>query len=599
MIPEQKPESNSRKFWRIVLGTMVGFFFSSILVSILSLFFFIAILAGVSSGSNTAVIEKNSVLKITLDCNITERTEDNPFEGLDLGAYSQTSIGLNDIIKSLKAAATDDRISGVCLNVAGVNAAPATIEEIRNAIIEFKKSGKFVYGFSEIYAQNGYYLSTAADKVFIGRHGELEYKGMAMQLMFYKGLLDKLGVEMQVVRHGQFKSAVEPYILDKMSDANRLQMDKLCGSLWLTMTENISKARSISVDSLNYFADNLIPNSAEQALECHFVDGILFPSEFEDTLRNLVGIENGKDIHYVSLSTYAKNCTLNEKQKENKIAVVYAVGEIIDGKGNENVIGDKTLCKDIRDAYTNDEVKAIVLRVNSPGGSALASENIWHEIELAKQAGKVVVTSMGDYAASGGYYISCNSDAIVAEPNTLTGSIGVFGLIPNVQGLLKNKIGITTDVVKSNAHSDCFTGMRKLDPIEYARLQANVEECYATFIGHVAKGRNMTVEAVDEIGQGRVWVGRDALELGLVDKLGHIDDAIALASKLAKLSDYSIVYYPKQKNWMEKLVEKSDENKVRLLQSELGDLYEPYAVLKNVMNAKGVQARIPMEIIFD
>ena len=598
MAYETKQESGAKKFWRIVFGTMVGLFFSSIIVSFLSIFFMIGIVAAVSSGTSSTVIDKNTVLKIKLDCDITERTADNPFESMNLGAYSNSSIGLNDILKALKAAATDDRISGIYLNVYDVPAAFATVEEIRNAIIKFRESGKFVYAYCEGYSQRGYYLATAADKVFLHEKGEMDFRGLAMQIMFYKGLLDKLGVEMQVIRHGQFKSAVEPYILDKMSEANRLQMETLCNSLWETMSENLAEARGMDIDSLNYFADNLIPLNAQDALNHGFVDGILYSRDFEDTLRNLMNIEADKDINSISLSEYAKNCPAEKVKGSDKIAVLYAVGEIKDGKGSDEVIGSETLCKAIRDAYQDKDVKAIVLRVNSPGGSALASEIIWREIEAAKAAGKIVVTSMGDYAASGGYYISCNSDLIFAEPNTLTGSIGVFGMLPNVQNFLKNKLGITVDVVKSNAHADSYTGMRKLDAVETAKLQATVEECYATFTGRVAAGRKMTVEAVDEIGQGRVWTGKDALRLGLVDKLGHIDDALAAAAKMAKLTDYSVITYPKQKSWFENIFD-TDDKSAQILQRELGDLYEPYAALRNIVEAKGIQARMPMELIIE
>ena len=598
MAYETKQESGAKKFWRIVFGTMVGLFFSSIIVSFLSIFFMIGIVAAVSSGTSSTVIDKNTVLKIKLDCDITERTADNPFESMNLGAYSNSSIGLNDILKALKAAATDDRISGIYLNVYDVPAAFATVEEIRNAIIKFRESGKFVYAYCEGYSQRGYYLATAADKVFLHEKGEMDFRGLAMQIMFYKGLLDKLGVEMQVIRHGQFKSAVEPYILDKMSEANRLQMETLCNSLWETMSENLAEARGMDIDSLNYFADNLIPLNAQDALNHGFVDGILYSRDFEDTLRNLMNIEADKDINSISLSEYAKNCPAEKVKGNDKIAVLYAVGEIKDGKGSDEVIGSETLCKAIRDAYQDKDVKAIVLRVNSPGGSALASEIIWREIEAAKAAGKIVVTSMGDYAASGGYYISCNSDLIFAEPNTLTGSIGVFGMLPNVQNFLKNKLGITVDVVKSNAHADSYTGMRKLDAVETAKLQATVEECYATFTGRVAAGRKMTVEAVDEIGQGRVWTGKDALRLGLVDKLGHIDDALAAAAKMAKLTDYSVITYPKQKSWFENIFD-TDDKSAQILQRELGDLYEPYAALRNIVEAKGIQARMPMELIIE
>lgn len=598
---EMQQESGRKKFWRIVLGTIVGLLISEVIVSILGLIFLAGIIAGVSS--KTPAVDDNSILKIKLDKVVSERSSTDPFDDFNMGNYynSTSSIGLDDILKALKAAATDSKIKGIYLNLSSVAASPASLEEIRHALLTFKESGKFIYAYSEGYTQGAYYLASTADKIFLHKYGEMDFKGLSFEIMFYKGLLDKLGVEMQVIRHGQFKSAVEPYMLDKMSAANRKQMETLANSIWGTMLDDISASRGITVDSLNYFADQLIPANASEALAHRFVDGLVYASDFEDTLKHLVGLKDKEDLHFVSLSAYAKDAAPLYESKNNadKIAIVYAVGEIIDGKGNDETIGSVTLCQDIRDAYEDDDVKAIVLRVNSPGGSALASEVIWHEIELAKAAGKIVVTSMGDYAASGGYYISCNSDAIVAEPNTLTGSIGVFGLLPNIQNFLKNKLGVTTDVAKTNAHSDYATLTKPLDATERARIQAMVEETYALFTSRVAAGRGLPVDNVDSIGQGRVWAGSDALEIGLVDRLGHLDDAVQLAAEMAKLSSYSVAYYPKKTEWFEKFFNMNDDedSHVRMLKAELGDLYEPYAALRKVMNAKGTQARLPFELI--
>ncbi|MEG1556388.1 MAG: signal peptide peptidase SppA [Bacteroidales bacterium] len=552
-----KRESGTKKFWRIVLGTMVGFFLSSFIVSILSFFMMLGIIASFSS-MDKAIVKDNSILQLNLQNEIKERAIENPFEGLaGLEDYYGVT-GLNDILKCIKSAAIDPRIKGICLHTSRLIAAPATVKEIRDALVEFKKSGKFVYAYSDVYAQNGYYLSSVADQLALNKKGDLEFKGIAMQVLFYKGLLDKLDVDVQVVRHGQFKSAVEPYIMDKMSAANREQMTLLSNALWKVITHDIATSRKISIDSLNLIADHLLCSNATNALDLKLVDKLCYKSEFDADLKKKIGVDNNAKLNLITINEYKNAAKILNSESSNKIALVYAVGQIVDGKGSEEVIGSETLSKEIRKAYENKDVKAIVLRVNSPGGSALASEVIWNEIELEKKAGNIVVTSMGDYAASGGYYISCNSDYIVAEPNTLTGSIGVFGMIPSIQDMLKNKLGITVDVVKTNPHADWMTGLRKLDEVELKTLQASVEEVYETFTHRVAVGRKMDISKVDEIGQGRVWAGSDALELKLIDKLGSIDDAVAKAAELAKISDYQVVYYPRQKDWLTKLLNPKD-----------------------------------------
>ncbi len=594
-----KYESSSKKFWRIVFGTMVGVLISSILISILSLFFMIGIFAVFSSSEKVSTIKENSVLKINFKYPITERTKSNPFEEMGLSDFSTSGIGLNDILKCIEHASNDPKIKGIYLNLTHISASPATTEEIRNAILNFKKSGKFVYAYSEVYTQKAYYVATAADKIFMNQKGEMEFKGIAMQVMFYKGLLEKLDIDMQIIRHGQFKSAVEPFILDKMSAANREQMTMLSQSLWNAMVTNISQARDIEVTTLNDYANQLLPADADDAVAKGFIDCTLYFQSFEDSLRSNLAIADDEKINYISLLEYNKSFKVESSKSKNKIAVIYAVGEIIDGKGNEETIGSETLCKEIKRAYLDKNVKAIVLRVNSPGGSALASEIIWYELEKAKEAGKVLVTSMGDYAASGGYYISCNSDAIVAAPNTLTGSIGVFGMLPNVQNFLKNKLGITVDVVKSNEHADYYTGMRKLDEVEHKKILLSIEKIYETFTQRVAEGRNMDVEKVNEIGQGRVWTGEHALENGLVDQLGSIEDAILLAANLANVENYQLVYYPKQKDWITKLLNKNDDVLMKQLQNELGYFYPSYEMLKQVSHLQGIQARLPMTFIIE
>ena len=588
-----KPETRSRKFWRVVFGSMLGFFFSMILVSILYMVMLISMIGTLASASKeTTTIKNNSVLQLNLNQSVAERVIETPFDKFN--TYN-AQIGLNDILACIKNAATDPKIKGIYLNSATVGASPASVKEIHDALVEFKKYGKFIYAYSDVLAQNGYYLASVADKIILNPAGSLDFKGYAFQVMFYKGLIDKLDVDVQILRHGQSKSAVEPYMLDKMSEANREQLTVLSNSLWKVFVDDISAARKIPADSLNAIAENLLCATPEDALRLKMVDQLGYPGDMEKLLKSKLNVGEDDDINFVSISKYKKSIIENTKAAA-KIAVVYAVGEISDGKGdNSRGIYSESFIKEFKKAYKDNDVKAIVLRINSPGGSALASENIWREIENAKKAGKIVVTSMGDYAASGGYYIACNSNYIIAQPNTLTGSIGVFGMIPSFQNLLKNKLGITVDVVKTNQHADYGTGLRPLDGTEMATIQNSIEQIYSTFTKRVADGRKMTVAQVDSIGQGRVWAGVDALNLGLVDKLGNIDDAIAKAAELAKISNYSIVYYPKQKDWFTLLFSNDDELEAAL-KTKLGSLYFTYEGIDHVLNQKGIQARIPMEI---
>lgn len=591
---QNKPETRTRKFWRVVFGSMLGFFFSTILVSILYFAMMVGMIASLSSAAEeTKTIKDNSILKIDLSMPISERSIATPFDGM---SNYNTPTGLNDILASLKAAANDPKIKGIFLCAPEVSASPATMKEIHDALVNFKKSGKFIYAYSDSYGQNGYYLATTADKIVMNPTGNLLLKGYAFQIMFYKGLLDKLDVDVQVIRHGQFKSAVEPYILDKMSEANNKQMTVLVNSLWSSLSKDIATSRGISVERLNQIVDNLSCFSPDSALRMKLIDQLAYSGDMERMLKNKVAMGENEKLNFVTISNYVKSIK-NDSKASDKIAVVYAVGEIRDGKGdNDAGIFSDSFIKEFRKAYKNKDVKAIVLRVNSPGGSAMASENIWREIALAKKAGKIVVTSMGDYAASGGYYISCNSDYIFAQPNTLTGSIGVFGMIPSLQKALQNKLGVTIDGVKSNQHSDFMTGFRAMDESELAVMQNMVEQTYGLFTKRVADGRKMKVAEVDSIGQGRVWAGKDAIAIGLVDKLGSLDDAIAKAAQLAKVSNYKLVYYPQQKSFFEKLFTAKDDEVEMAMKSKLGDLYFMYQGLNQVLSREGVQARMPMEI---
>lgn len=595
----KKKETGARKFWRIVFGTMVGFFFSCIIVSILSMFMFAAMIASMGS-STTVSVKDNSILKLDLQKNIQEQAEENPFDmfGDEFSQYYQSSIGLDDILACIKSAAKDPKIKGIYINSESVGAAPATLKEIHDALMEFKASGKFIYAYADSYAQGGYYLSSVADKVTMSTTGLIQFKGLAMQVMFYKGLIDKLDVDVQVIRHGKFKSAVEPYLTDKMSDANREQMTLLASTLWNTMVDDIAASRKLSTEDVNNIADGMFIGTAAKAVESKLIDKACYKSDVVQDLKKLVNVEDDKDLHITTLAEYTKALKAENNTAKDEIAIIYAVGEIRGGKSGNDIMGSETMVKLIKEAYTSDNVKAIVLRVNSPGGDGTASDIIWHEIEQAKKAGKIVVTSMGDYAASGGYYISCNSNYIIAQPNTLTGSIGVFGLVPSFQRALKNKLGVTVDGVSTNKHSDAGGTMRPMNAEELAVYQEFIDDFYGVFTQRVADGRGMEQSAVDEIGQGRVWAGADALKIGLVDALGNIDDAVAKAAELAKLENYKISYYPKKKDFWTKLMEKSsnDNNVQAFIKQELGDQYYIYQGLNQIKRAEGVQAMMPMQI---
>ena len=596
-----KPETRSRKFWRVVLGSMVGFVLASIITSILGILMMLAMVATMqktasSALSSTVNVKDNSVLMLDLSASISERAVEMPFS---FGDYMQEGLGLDNILAAINAAAGDPKIKGIYLKSKTVSASPASTKAIRDALMEFKKSGKFIYAYSDLYTQNGYYMATAADKILLNPCGDLSFRGYAFQLMFYKNLIDKMDIDVQIFRHGQFKSAVEPYFLDKMSEANREQLSTLANSLWTVLVQDVAKARKLSVDQLNNIADSLLCSSPQEALSLKLVDKLAYPDEAEKMIKTKLNLGDKDKVNYVSVSQYAK--TVSQKANNpHKVAVMYAYGNISDGKGDsERGIYSETFIKEFRKVYKNDDVKAIVLRVNSPGGSALASENIWHEIELAKKAGKKVVVSMGDYAASGGYYISCNADYIFAEPNTITGSIGVFGMVPSLQKFMKNKLGVTTDEVGSNKHSVPGGLYRPMDELESQKLQASIEDIYATFTKRVADGRHLDIAFVDSIGQGRVWAGSDALQLGLVDAMGNINDAVTKAAELASLDKYDITYYPAQKDWISLLFNMKDDEVDAALRQKMGQFYYLYDGVQQVLYNSGVQARMPMIITIE
>lgn len=604
-----------KTFFGSFLGALVGVLITGI---ICTLIFAGVVVSGFKSAfsfseERSAKVKPNSVLLLKFNEAVKERTIKNPLDELGFGSFGkQGGIGLDEILKSIKNAETDTAIKGIFLDLnTEIMASSATTEEIRNALLNFKSSKKFIYAYSEGYTQKAYYLATVADKIYLHPEGDMSFKGLSAQVMYYKNMLTKLDVDMQVFRHGKFKSAVEPFLLDKMSPANRLQMETLLNSIWKQMLAGISKQRGIPEEELQKMADNLSVAYPTDAQAMKLVDELKYKDEFLDMLKAKLNVKEKDKVNYISIGKYAESLDDNKKfdfgkddgeektSSKDKLAIIYCVGAIESGKGDEETIGSETIAKAIKDARTDSSIKAIVLRVNSPGGSALASDVIWREVVLAKKS-KPVVVSMGDVAASGGYYISCAADRIFAQPNTITGSIGVFGLMPNAQRLFSNKLGIYIDTANTAAHSDMGTPYRPVTAMEGEFIQKSVEKVYDTFTKKVAEGRGMTQADVDSIGQGRVWSGVDALRIKLVDELGGITDAIKFTAKKANLKEdeYEIVSYPKQKDALANLIKgKKEEEEVKTLQQHLGVFYNHIKAAQSLIKMKGVQARLPFELI--
>jgi protease IV len=587
-----------KTFFASLLGTLVGIVVAAFLVIII-------IIGMVTSALSSRATEKpffskkNTVLHIKLDHEIAERGKRNPLGDLDLSPFAiRSQVGLDEILECFEKAKADSNIKGIYLELTDVDAAMATIEEIRNGLLDFKSAGKFIISYSEIYSQKAYYLASVADEIFLNPQGGLEWKGLSAQVMFYKGALDKLQIDAQVFKQGKFKSAIEPFDLDKMSPENRAQTMKYIGSIWNHMLEGIAKARKVSVQDLNRFADDLSLETPEAALDEKMVDGLKYEDEVIAMLINKLGVAKEKDITFAELKDYVRAPDRKKgPDTKDKIAVVYAVGDIQSGEGDDETIGSDRIAEAIREARMDSTVKAIVLRVNSPGGSALASDVMWREVALAKKA-KPVIVSMGDYAASGGYYIACAADAIIAQPTTITGSIGVFGVLPNAQGFFNNKLGITVDTVNTNKHSDMGSLFRPVKSEEQAVVQRGIEKVYHTFKSRVAEGRKLTIQQVDDIGQGRVWSGVDAKSIGLVDELGGINTALKLAAKKAKIDEYHILSLPKEKDPFKSLFgDVSADAREQVMREQLGMHYDHFRHMKDLMNIRGVQARMPYDVI--
>jgi protease-4 len=585
-----------REFFKYVFATIVGFVISIVLVII----FCFVILAGIIStiGKDKQVeTTANSVLFLNLDQAILERTPNNKFENLPfLGSMSGKSIGFNDLIKALKKAKTDDNIKCIYLNVSAPMAGKATLKEVRDALLDFRKSKKTVLAYSELYNQDAYYLASAADKVYLNPQGSMEFKGFSSELMFFKGALEKLGVEAQIIRVGNYKSAVEPFINEKMSDFNRQQVSAYVGGLYDVFLSAVADSRKISKDSLYAYANNYKIQLADDALTYKMVDGLRYKDEVIEELKKLSGRAGKKTLNTISINDYAENVSSGDFSATDKIAVIYANGDIIGGEGSDESIGSERISREIRKARQDSSIKGIVLRINSGGGSALASDVMWREVELSKKV-KPVIASFGDVAASGGYYMGVAADSIFVQPNTITGSIGVFGIIPNFQNLLNNKLGITFDNVKTGKYADIMSTYRPLTPAERTLIQSDINHVYDTFLTRVASGRNKTKAGVDSIAGGRVWVGTDAVKNGLADRLGNFQDAINAAAKKAGVKDFRVVEYPDKIAPLNQFLSNT-EDKVRVYfaKEELGDNYLIYQQIKKAVLNSGLQARLPYEI---
>ncbi|HLP51498.1 MAG TPA: signal peptide peptidase SppA [Chitinophagales bacterium] len=590
-----------KQFFKFTLATIFGLF----LFCLLGFFLILGIAA--SAGSETkATVAANSVLKLDLNYDIPEKTNDNPFAGMSAfnPKFSKKAIGLTEIRECIAKAKTDDNIKGIYLDLGLNDNGLATLEVIRQSLADFRKSGKFVYAYGEVLTQKSYYLATAADQIYMNPNGGMELKGFGREIMYYKGLFDKLGIEVQDFHCGAFKSAIEPFVRTDMSEPNRQQLLNIYGDVYRQFIVNVAKERKLDTAEVNNIVNNLLAETPAKDKELKLIDDALYYDQVVDKLKEKVGIDKKKDLEFVELAKYA---TTIEKNLEsgNKIAVVYAEGEIVDGEGKDGQIGGEDFSKLIRKLRTDEKIKAIVLRVNSPGGSALASDVMWRELVLAKKE-KPLVVSFGDVAASGGYYMACMGDRIYAQPNTITGSIGVFGLLPNAKKMFNDKLGITFDEVEVTKHGVLGGITKPLDAEEAAFAQRNVEKTYREFKQRVADGRSAVKKDVngvafdtayvETIAQGRVWTGNQGISNGLVDEIGGLDEAIAYAAKKANLKDYRTKAYPEEKSFSEKIAESFGDAKANMVKEQLGEQYEVYKTIEWLKKTKGVQARMVYDL---
>lgn len=583
------------KFLRNLLAAILGSFIAfGIILCMGFLFLFLA-----GSEEKSIAIPRTSVLKISLQ----EPLKDygGKYNFTDLQYHFENYDGLNHILHAIRFAATDDKIKGISIDNTFLPAGMAQLKAIRDALEDFKASGKFVYAYGDFYMQKDYYLASVADSVFLNPTGGLDFRGLASEVLFFKDFQDKTGIKMEVIRHGKYKSAVEPFIANEMSEANREQISGLLHSLWSNVVTDISESRNLSTDTLQHIAETLAARMPEGAVKTRLIDRTMYYDEYETLLKYLLHTDDDEEIHYIKVRDYAEYADIRTRRAgKDRIAVVYAQGTIIYGEGNDELVGQGIITKALKEARENPRVKAIVLRVNSPGGSALASDIIWREIERT-QTVKPVIVSMGDLAASGGYYIACGAEKIFAEPSTITGSIGVFGMLPNVKGLT-DKLGINAEHVTTHTHA---LGYSVFEPMseDFRNFAAEgVDEIYRTFLERVASGRNMTVEAVDRIAQGKIWSGTEARDIGLVDETGGLDEAIAYAAATAGTENYTVESYPVYETSVTELAGRIfgfpiTANKESLLKSEIGEeAYRLFKKIQELTRQKGIQARLPFEI---
>ncbi len=580
-----------KSFLKNIFSTIIGIIITIIIM--ISLFIGSATLM---NSNKEVTVKENSIMKIDLsNLKIVERTSENPFNNFfDASGDVIKNIELKQVLDNIEKAKQDKNINAIYINTSFVNAGLSQIEEVRNKLLEFKETNKPIIAYSEVYTQSAYYLASVADKIYLHPEGMIEIKGLSASIMFYKDLLEKLDLEIQIIRHGKFKSAVEPFILNKMSKANRDQVKLFLNSIADNIMDSIACQRGLTLHKIQKHANNLSLENAKKCLELNYVDALLYQDQVEDSL---LLSSKAKKLNLITLNRYSSVKTNKSEISRNKIAIVYATGTIKSGKGNETSIGSETTAQAIKKAREDKNVKAIVFRINSGGGSALASDVIWRETILTKKMNKPLVVSMGDYAASGGYYIACAADSIVANPTTLTGSIGVFGIIPNVQKLYKNKLGITIDTVNTNRSADMGIN-RPMTDFERNKIQKNVENIYNTFITHVSEGRNMSKTAVDEIGQGRVWAGYDAKSIGLIDCYGGLEKAIKIASELANINEYRVISLPKKQDPFNKLALKlgKETNISEIIIKKLGFRTKIVDPIEEFFNEDKIQARIPFII---
>ena len=584
-----------KDFFKFTLATITGIILTSIVMFVISI---IVVFSMLSSTETETVVKKNSIMMLDLNGSLVERTSDNIFK--ELFDKEDSTYGLDDILASIKKAKENDDIKGIYIQATSLNANFASLQEIRDALNDFKKSGKFIVAYSDNYTQGMYYLSSVANKVLLNPKGAIEWRGLASQPLFLKGLLEKLGIEMQVFRVGTYKAAVERFSATEMSPANREQVTAYITSIWNEIITDVAASRKISVDSLNNYANRMLMfYPAEQTVKSGMADTLIYKNDVRDYLKQLVKIDKDDNLAVLGLDEMINVKKNTPKDKSgNIIAVYYAFGEIDGGSSStdEDGIISNEVIKDLRELKEDKDVKAVVLRVNSPGGSAFGSEQIWEAVcQLKKE--KPVIVSMGDYAASGGYYISCAADTIVAEPTTLTGSIGIFGLIPNAKGLT-DKLGLSFDVVKTHKFADFGNIMRGMNTDEQTLLQMYINQGYDLFVSRCAEGRKMSKNEIEKIAEGRVWTGEAAKKIGLVDILGGIDKALEIAVKKAKVEGYTVVGYPDRKNVLQELLNSKPGNYIesRMLKSQLGDYYNGFSMLKNLEKADFMQARVPFEL---